>query len=99
MAHEYEISRSTGRCAATQRELKEGEPYFVVLIETVVAFERRDYSVDSWEGPPEGAFCFWRARVPVKKKGPMVVDHGVLIHLFQRLEHEAWHGPCTGRSA
>lgn len=88
MANEYEISRSTGRCAVTRRELKEGESYYVVLIETAEAFERRDYSVDSWDGPPDGAFCYWRARVPVKAKGPIVIDHGVLIHLFQRLEQE-----------
>lgn len=88
MANEYEISRSTGRCAVTHRELKEGESYYVVLIETAEGFERRDYSVDAWDGPPEGAACFFRARVPVKEKGPIVIDHGVLTHLFQRLEHE-----------
>jgi hypothetical protein len=52
--------------------------------------QRKDYSLEAWEGPPEGSFCYWRARVPVKEKksGQIVIDQNVLVHLFRQLEDE-----------
>jgi hypothetical protein len=88
MSNEYEFGRATGKCAVTQKPFQEGEQYYVVLIEEADGFVRRDYSVEGWSGPPEGSFCFWRGRTPIKdKKGRMAVDLGVLLNLFQRLEN------------
>jgi hypothetical protein len=90
MSNEYEIARPTGRCAVTDRPLAEGESYYAVLLETPDGFERRDYAVDAWEGPPEGSFCYWKARVPVreKKREHLSFDPVMLTHLFLRLEDE-----------
>jgi len=90
MANQWEVSRTTGCCAATGRELAEGEAYYAVLFETPEGFERKDYTLDAWTGPPEGSYCYWRARVPVreKKSGPIAVDHALLTHFFLRLEDE-----------
>ena len=90
MANEWEFSRTTGSCAATGRELAEGESYYAVLFETPEGFERKDYTLEAWSGPPQGSYCYWRARVPVreKKSGPVAVDHALLTHFFLRLEDE-----------
>jgi hypothetical protein len=88
MVEDWEVSRTTGRCAASDRPLAEGEAYYAVLLETAAGFERRDYAVDAWQGPPEGTFCYWRGRVPVreKKPGTYAVDMAILSQLFTQLE-------------
>ncbi len=88
MVEDWEISRTTGKCAASERPLAEGEAYYAVLMETPTGFERRDYAEDAWKGPPEGTFCYWRGRVPVreKKPGTYAVDTTILTQLFTQLE-------------
>ena len=75
---------------ATARELAEGELYYAVLFETDQGFERRDFAADAWTGPPEGHFCYWRAKVPPRHKKPstVVVDHALLTSFFCRLEDQ-----------
>ncbi len=87
---EYEIARGSGRCTATARELAEGEVYYAVLFETNEGFERRDFAADAWTGPPQGHFCYWRAKVPPRhrKPGTVVVDHPLLTSFFCRLEDQ-----------
>jgi len=88
MSDEWDFAKTTGKCAVTERELSEGESYYAVLIEHSGGFERRDYSLEAWSGPPEGSFCFWRGRIPVreKKNQPIAIDQEVLMHLFLQLE-------------
>ncbi len=88
MATEYEIARTTGRCAATDRILEEGEPYFTALFEMEDHLERRDFSVEAWDGPPEGCFCFWKTRIPVRdqKRQPLVINQELLTQIFLQLE-------------
>ncbi|MGQ9650684.1 MAG: hypothetical protein ACUVXJ_11285 [Phycisphaerae bacterium] len=88
MVEDWEVSRTTGRCAASDRPLAEGEAYYAVLLETTSGFERRDYAIDAWQGPPEGTFCYWRGRVPVREKKPCsyAVDMAILSQLFTQLE-------------
>ena len=90
MVSDWEIGRRSAKCSATDRELAEGEAYYAVLLETPEGFERRDYTLDSWQGPPEGAFCHWRGRVPIREKAntPTKVDTALLTQLFLRLEEE-----------
>jgi hypothetical protein len=90
MQSEWEFSRSSGHCATSGRVLAEGEAYYAVLFETPQGFERRDYASDAWAGPPEGHFCYWRARVPLRNRpsGPLPVDHALLTQLFLKLEEK-----------
>jgi len=90
MADEWEFTKTTGKCAKTERELTEGESYYAVLIENPDTFERRDYSLEAWEGPPEGSFCHWRGKIPIreKKQSTIAVDMEILIQIFIRLEDE-----------
>lgn len=90
MTSDFEISRATGKCAQTGRPFAEGQSYYAVLFERPEGLERIDYSEEAWTGPPEGAFCYWKARVPVRERKPttIAVDSSVLVNLFSRLEDE-----------
>ncbi|HOA74438.1 MAG TPA: hypothetical protein PL151_03595 [Phycisphaerae bacterium] len=90
MANDYEISRVTGKCAVTGREFQENEFYHAALFETPEGFERKDYSIEAWTGPPEGCFCHWKGRIPPREKKPVTiaVDSSVLMNLFCRLEDD-----------
>lgn len=83
---DYEVAVRTGVCAATQRRLEPAEQFYAVLFETPEGFERRDYGLDSWEGPPSGFFSFWKSRVPeTREKKQLFIDGDALTHLFVRL--------------
>jgi hypothetical protein len=88
MATDWELARTTGRCAATGRSFAEGEAYYAALFETPAGVERRDYSQEAWTAPPEGSFCHWRGRIPVREKKSAVleIDPQMLTQLFVGLE-------------
>lgn len=89
MAQQWELKRASGVCEISGRELQEGEVFYTVLFEDGETFRRADYAEDAWQGPPEGCFCFFKTRVPVKeKKKKLLVDAELLINFFQRLEDE-----------
>lgn len=89
MAQDWQVEHSTGRCAITGRELGEGEEYYAVLFEEGESFRRADYSLGGWDGPPEGSYCHFKTRVPVReKKRRLLVDNEVLVNFFTRLADE-----------
>jgi len=90
MATDWELARTTGRCAVTGRVFAEGESYFAALFEGPAGLERRDYGLDAWSGPPEGSFCHWRGRVPVREKKPAAldIDPQMFTQLFVGLEDD-----------
>ena len=89
MAQQFEVEAVTGRCAATGLTIKEGEEFYTVLFEAGESFTRADYSLKSWTGPPEGAYCHFKTRMPVKeKRKKMLVDKELLISFFERLAGE-----------
>ena len=52
---DYEIQRCTRHCAASGRELVEGETFYSVLLQRGASLERVDYSAEAWNGPPPDA--------------------------------------------
>ncbi len=83
---QWNIQPATRRCVVSGAELAEGEEYYAVLFEDGESFRREEYSLSAWQGPPEGAFCHFRTRVPVKVSRPkLLVDDDMLIHFFARL--------------
>jgi len=91
---EYQIQASTRRCAATARELQPGERYFSVLLEESGSLVRKDYCLESWKGPPLGAFGFWQARLATgqtPRRPP--IDDDLLLECFQRLAPEGADEP------
>lgn len=92
MNQEWQVESTKGRCAVTGRELSEGEEFYSVLFEDDAVeggFRRADYSVEAWDGVPEGAYCHFKTHVPVKeKKRRLLVDNEVLVNFFVRLAEE-----------
>lgn len=89
MAQQWQVEHAKGRCAVSGRLLEEGEPFYSVLFEEGETFRRADYSLDSWTGPPEGCFCCFKSRVPVReKRKKLFVDDEMLVEFFRRLESE-----------
>lgn len=83
---QWNIEPATRRCTDSGAVLAEGEEFYAVLFEDGESFRREEYSLEAWTGPPEGAFCHFKSRVPVKeKKRRLLVDDDMLIHFFVRL--------------
>ena len=87
---QYQVSRSTGVCAATGQPLSPGSVCIATLCERVDddGFDRSDYSLEAWESGarPERLFSFWRTTVAEPGgKRKILVDDEVLLDLFHRL--------------
>ena len=86
---QWEVQRSAGRCAGTDRQLQPGEEYYAALIDQKTCFERCDYSVEFWQQHQPKVFSFWKTQVPKpNQKKKIFVDDAVLINLFERLADE-----------
>jgi len=83
---DYEIQRCSRRCAATNRELKDGELCYSVLVPEGGATVRRDYSAEAWNGPPENAIGWWQTTVVDPHAGrPHWAPNDVMLNYFERL--------------
>lgn len=87
----YEIARATGVCAATGRPIAVGDEFIATLVEgeDEERMERRDYSLEAWQGGarPERMFGYWRTRMePADSKKKQYIDDGALVDLFEQLE-------------
>jgi hypothetical protein len=86
---DYEIQRCTRRCAATERELQPGEEFFSVLIAEGAKLARHDYSIEAWQGPPEGAAGWWKSQVPQPDaKRVHWAPNDVMLQFFDELEQQ-----------
>lgn len=84
---DYDIHRASRHCAATGRELAEGETFYSLLVPDKQGWQRLDYSVEGWPGPPaEGALGWWKARMPSREsKRARMAPNDVLLEYFQEL--------------
>jgi hypothetical protein len=84
---DYDVQRCTRHCAATGRELAEGELIFSTLAVEGAQVKRQDYAAQAWNGPPEGVVGWWKSRIPVKeaRKAPLAPSD-VLLNMFRELE-------------
>lgn len=86
---QWEVQRSAGRCAGTDRELTPGEEYYAALVDKETCFERCDYSCEYWEEHRPEVFSFWKTRIALpNQKKKLFVDDGILINFFERLAQE-----------
>lgn len=87
MLGEYKVNRCTRRCHALDRPLRDGEWYYSVVIEQGDDYQRRDYSAESWQGPPEGALGWWKNQMPRADQKKMVLaPKEVLVDLLRQME-------------
>lgn len=89
MTQQWEVEATGGHCVVTGRRLEEGEVFYSALFEEGEGFRRCDYSLDSWNGPPDGSYCHFKSRVPIKqKRKKLLVDNEILVSFFLRLGDE-----------
>jgi len=84
---DYEIERFTRQCHSTGRELTPGEAYYSVVVSEGAQLRRFDYSVDAWQGPPEGTIGWWRSQRPDEQGRPRGTPGEVLLEFFDQLEN------------
>ncbi len=83
---DYKVNRSTRRCCIENRELRDGEWYFSVVIEDGDQLVRRDYSAAAWSGPPDGAIGWWKCRMPEAGQRKLVLaPDAVLVDHLRRM--------------
>lgn len=86
MLGEYKVSRCSRQCHQLKRPLREGEWYYSVVLEAGDEYERRDYSADAWDGPPEGAIGVWKNQMPTANERKLVLaPNEVLIDLLRQM--------------
>lgn len=86
MQLDFEIHRSTRRCAATDRALEPGEICFSVLEQHGAEIVRKDFSKEAWHGPSPEAFGWWKSHIPdASAKKIKLAPNDVLIELFDQL--------------
>ena len=86
MLLDFEVQRSTRRCAATDRALEPGETCYSVLEVQGADVVRKDYCKEAWAAPPESAFGWWRTRIPEPTaKKVKLAPNEVLLELFDQM--------------
>ena len=86
MQLDFEIQRSTRRCAATDRALEPGEWCYSVLEVHGAEIVRKDFAASAWTGAPAEAFGWWKSRVPEPHlKKIKLAPNDVLLELFDQL--------------
>jgi hypothetical protein len=86
MLLDFEVQRSTRRCAATERALEPGDTCFSVLEISGAEVHRKDFSADAWQGPPDNAFAWWKSRIPEPTDRKIkLAPNDVLLELFDQL--------------
>jgi hypothetical protein len=86
MLLDFEVQRCTRRCAATDRALEPGDLCYSVLEVEGADVVRKDYCPEGWSGAPEGAFGWWKARIPeATAKKIKLAPNDVLLELFDQL--------------
>jgi hypothetical protein len=86
MLLDFEVQRSTRRCAATDRALAPGEICYSVLEVEGADVVRKDYCQDAWTAPPESALGWWKTRIPEPTaKKVKLAPNEVLLELFDEM--------------
>ncbi len=83
---DVDVPRCTRTCAATDRELLEGESIYSALVRVGVDYVRQDFSAEGWHGPPPETVAWWQAEIPRRNatKAKLAPDE-VLWELFMDL--------------
>ena len=88
---DYELQRSTRKCAKSGRDLAAGEVFYSVLSTEGSQVVRHDFAPEVWQGPPDGALGWWKAHAPAaesKAKKPHWAPNDVMLQLFDELAEQ-----------
>ena len=85
---EYDVQRCNRTCAKTGHELVPGQTIYSALVAEGAELVRYDYSVEGWEGPPEGALACWRSRIAMAESKKSWAPNDVMLDLLEQLEDQ-----------
>ena len=88
---DFDITRCSRKCAATDRDLQAGETCYSALVPEGDQVVRRDYSVEAWQGPPTEAIGWWKSIVvdPNAKRMHWAPSDVMLNYFVQLAENPA----------
>ena len=82
----FDFKKSSRKCYDCEREFKPGEDFYSALVESDEGTERRDFAIDSWNGPPDDCIGWWKSRVPDLGKGRVYwAPKHVLLAFFEHV--------------
>ena len=83
---DFKVNRFSRRCASSDRELRAGETFYSVLLPDGADVVRKDFSAESWNGPPEECVGWWKSEVPDPKSTKVQwAPNEVMLHFFEDL--------------
>ncbi len=86
---DWEIKKTLGQCAGTDKPFDTGQEYFAALVQTDEGLERRDFSIDYWQEQKPDVYCFWKTKMPSpEEKKKIFIDNEMLMAFFERLAEE-----------
>ncbi|HEX3996976.1 MAG TPA: hypothetical protein VHX65_00320 [Pirellulales bacterium] len=88
---DYDLQRSTRKCAKSGRDLASGEAFYSVLLSDGPKIVRHDYSAEAWSGPPEKSLGWWKSQTPPaesRTKKPQWAPNDVMLQLFDELAEQ-----------
>lgn len=91
MSANWKVARPARICAATGRELAEGETIYSALRDAEEGLARTDYAADAWpEVDRTGVVGFWRTRVPSPeaRNRRLVIDVEAFYTVFSQIPEE-----------
>ena len=92
MILDFEVQRSSRRCAATDLPLEPGDVCYSVLEIRGAEVVRKDYSSTSWTEPPNEAFAWWRTTIPEPAARKIkLAPNDALLELFDHLADDPVH--------
>ncbi|MCC7084899.1 MAG: hypothetical protein IT427_07820 [Pirellulales bacterium] len=89
---DYDHVHCTRHCAATGRELQPGETFYSTLTAEGAKLVRRDFSADTWQGPPEGVVGWWKSHRPATDGQRLQwAPNDVMLDLLEQLADNPVH--------
>ena len=86
---DLKLHRPKATCSRTGRGFAPGEMMVSAILRGSGGIDRIDVAADAWEGPPEGAIAWWRARYPQPgDAGPALAPIDVLLDAVEGLDAE-----------
>jgi hypothetical protein len=84
---DFDLQRSSRRCAVTGRELLPGELFYSALVSEGGQVHRQDYAADAWQGAPPQTIGWWKSQVPTPESRKKTwAPSDVMLHYFTEAE-------------
>lgn len=86
---DFEVQRCTRHCAETGNEFKPDEVFFSALIADQAQIVRKDFCVDAWQGPPDGALGWWKSKMPSRNSRRVNwAPNDIMLDYFSELQQQ-----------